>query len=426
MNKNNQVPDFNTAQAPNVSPPPDAGLLRSLVEQQAGYDAASGAYDEAIVKTHEGALPAEREIHARVDRIIVESGSARLEPEKITLRHEYVAKYVDAANHTALGTERAQLEEDLDDAKKLREEGVAELKGEATRPDGSRYHGHVPPKPHLSPEERNSVRRARRALRFRPARVTRAIVDFGATIAFIPIEAIVISGPVSVAIRTDNYSEALLLSVSGILGATFLPHFGGQALSKLFHHGRFGWRETIALFGIPAWIGLALLLANVRTDAAANTYRNLAASTNQIAPSAVDMSGFEFAGTFLFWFAFTTAVGCVILAIKLVAYNPVLTNVIKTDNAIAEMQLTLVNLTGEIGRIDAQVAAQKAIDELTVKQYDEFEKKVLPALRPELIALYRTTFINALAKPSMTGPLAYNDKAARMTAVAPATERDAA
>ena len=420
----NPLPDFNVARGPGISPPPDAGILRSLVEQQALKDAASDAYDEALLKSHENALPSERHIEAQIDRLIAENAVNKYDAGKVTIRAGFENEYNSSTNVAALDHEYEELIDMIDEAKAHRADEVAVLKGEAALPDGAKYIGHVPPRPFLSDEERASTNRARRALAFRPTRIARAMVDLGATFAFIPIEAWVISGPVKILVHTDNALDGLALSTAAVLVATFVPHFVGQTLSRLTKQAKFTVKKAIPLFFGTFWIAIALMLANVRTEAAANTYRDLAASTAQIAPVAVNMSQFDFWGQFAFWFLATLGAGIVIVLIKLVAYNPALSAVVKADNVIALRQVKLNGVVGERGRVEAQSKAQEAMDDITADQFDHFEKKVLPALRPELIALYRTTFINALTNPGITGPLALNEKSGRVSPVRPAAVAD--
>ena len=76
-----------------------------------------------------------------------------------------------------------------------------------------------------------------------------------------------------------------------------------------------------------------------------------------------------------------------------------------SHTAITLAGLRLANLTGRRDRILEKLAIRRDVVAITQKQFDA-QPAVLDALREELIALYRTSFIAALANPSMTGHLA--------------------
>lgn len=422
--------DVHTGDCPAVSPAPDIALLREQVIQDALQLAASGAWDADTLAAHEGLLPEEVQIVARVARVTAENPVHKRSAEALNVTGAFELLYGDGTNRDALTAELTRLKKLIRGETRKRAEGVAVLTGEQLYAGGAAFTGDVPPAPVVDFERNSSVGRVRVQLALRSARLSRFFVDFGATIASLGIESAVISGPVALATRSDDPIHALAYSISGVLLATVLPHFFGTAAAVLLKGAKLTWRKSASLFFAAPWMVAVFLLATLRTQYAEQSQRTVLALSQRVAPAQVNLAGhFDWNSQLALWFALMLGTGLAIIAIKIGAYNPALTSVVKHDNVIAILRYQRAPLLAAKRLLGEKSDAQKQIGTMVTDQYDHFEKKVLPAVEAELLSLFRVTFVKALADLEATGVLAASQPThARLSAVrgAQATEGTAA
>ncbi len=414
---------FNTAAGPSNSPQPDIGQLREQVMGYARVDAASGAFDVPMLELHQGLLPRERQIVAEQQRRVPEARIDSINARKIDLKHRYEALDDTIDERTALQQQKKQLEDEIEDAERRRAPQAAIIAGTTKDHDGASYTAAEPPVPVIATG--TSVRKARRQLALRPTRVVRWFTDIGATMLFLLIETGVITVTVATVIRTDDMGHALVISAAGVLLVTLVPHFLGITLGALLRGAPFTGRRIATLCLGVFWIAAVIVLAWLRTSAEETRRRTVIATAQNIAPQDVDLTGqFDFGAQLALWTAFVAGAGIGLIFLKIKAYNPALTAVVRADNVIAlkkhQLAPVLAGLARITARLEAFTQAHTEVTSLTPGEYDVFAKQVLPALTRELLALYRATLVNALANPEATGVLAENS--AEPTALSPVVD----
>jgi hypothetical protein len=430
---------FHTLSGPTVSPKPDYGVFEARAIQCGLVAARKGAYDKAVLTAHEGLLPGEVWIDAMVDqaaeecRIHALGTAAGNHAAKFDGRHA-PASYEHHYDH--LEKRQKYLEDIIERETTQRDAAVAVLTGE-TLHNGAAFTGHLPSAPVVAYTPTFHPVRTRLLLALRPTRLARSFVDILATMIFFFIEAGIIAGPVQDATHASNLLQAAVLSISGIVATTIIPHFIGVTLATLSHGAPLTRRRSIPLFGAVLWLGGGVMLSKVRADAGAQSLRDMVAAQQSITPAQVNLAGqYDWWSVFLLFLLFTLGLGAGIILLKVGFYNPCLTRTVKADNTIALAESELVHVraarAGHTALADANgtltddhtVTHQAMIDDIE-EQYTVFTDTVLPAWKKTLHAVYRTELINALADPGITVILATGTPHRAQLTTVP-TEKDTA
>ena len=419
---------LNTGGGPAVSPTPEFALMTEKVVQWAIQVAASGAWDAEGLAAHEGLLPEETRIVSEIARMIEENPIHREAAEALNIAGAFEVDYGNEVNRAHLESESRRIKKLILVEKQKRQSAVDVLKGRQRHEGGASYTGSVPPAPVVPVGSARSLPRVRLGLALRAVRLKRFFVDKGATLASLVLEAVVISGPVALATRSDDPWHAMAYSFSGVLLATALPHLVGTTAAGLIRGARLTWRKWVTMLFVLPWLLAVFLLATLRTEYSEQVQRTILAISQKVAPADVNLTGhFDWNSQLALWSVLMLGTGLAIIAIKLAAYNPALTSVVRHDNVIAAFRFQLAPVRAALGHLSAQREAQKRIGDRIPDQFSVFEKKVLPAFEKELLSVFRSTLVRALADPESSGILARAAEThAKLTAVRPAAEESAA
>jgi len=385
--RNSDEREFHTAATPSVPVQPDDSLEYERINQIARNDAATSIDVVALQAVGEAQLPSIGAIIARGRSWVADVGVRIAVAKVLQAPIEHTVLYEDGDNVDELVHQLPDIENHLHETVEERRKEVSYLHGDPD-PSGARWIGAVPTpaspgKPGVSPAG---------------ARSARWFIDVGFGIVAIPAEFALIV--VNLMLLTgNNVISSIGGAIAGSLMAILVPKAVGHTLASAVRGGHVSWAKAATLFGLAGmWIAGSAALASARVDAIIEQQKQNIAATDGIAVTQVHLVGVDSTAQFWTWLIFILALGIAMIAVTITWSNPHITQVMRLDKYLLELERQQADLTGRIGGMTSRAKTAVKAGELVLEAHREYAKSI-PAFVTSLTALYNAELLRSLNDP---------------------------
>lgn len=424
-----------------ATPPdtPDFPAGRHVLEaqQQAERDIASGALDVSYVEAGEGPLPSQQEIRARAQ---LRKEGARQQAASAEAIATALLQDAEQGLHTtpprgmrtsrvrrarsrSLSTARSESEAAaaaLADADATHRNTVDVLEGKRATPDGENRAG-APIAP---------------GTRYLLLAIVLALVAEYALLAIpLLIEGSIVAENMHVYFGTDDANPWVPFTIAAVtvLSLTVVPFLVGRQLNHLLHGGHRHILRWIAIgAGLAIWLYAGVTLAQVRVavdrdaalDRAERRYRQAVEDAQAAGidpatvPTVVPDEVFDPTLPLLMWFGILLGIGIALMIWEIFRYNPARLEELRARLARSRAEERALVLDDYIGRVEADVAAQRAANEAAATEW-ELELSRIDAEARLCERTYEVALVQASGSPEMAMAI---ENRRGVTDAAPATE----